>query len=74
MLSLATSLVQVVAHVAVVIVVTVVLAETTIISNLRKNTYIYGRFPKGTGFFAKKVNLRAISELPVTTSGVNNYI
>ena len=36
MLSLAISLAQVVAHVAVVTVATVVLAETTIISNLKK--------------------------------------
>ena len=58
--SLATSLVQAVALAAVAIAETAVLAETTI-SNLRKNTYIYGRFPKGTGFFVKKVNLRALA-------------
>ena len=51
MLSQATSLVQAVALVAVVIVATVVLAETTTISNLRKNTYIYGRFQKWNWLF-----------------------
>ena len=54
--SQATSLVQAVALVAAAIVATVVLAETTTISNLRKNTYIYGQFLKRSWLFVWNIN------------------